>query len=483
MSKDSLITINTIFILYSVISSLLIFTTFLKLQNTDYSYLSSIGNNWKNGAIISIKTSKENCPIGYKSILNNFWRGTQEGCLCSYLNNTLIPGKCDRIGLKNGCKNINAIPKMNLNTWKGKKFCGKFSANYLNLNVAKNSTNCGEGNKSCGIVDTIGNHLCTSTNSLCPINFMKFSKGKSPNLLKDKKFNFVDFEGNEKMIFSNEEKNGEIFAEFKIEDNIPCESLKKISLIHTPYILEKNFNLEKCDVKKSEFQKIFRKIDSIKYRKLYKDNKIMNVISQLPKFSTNYNYLDHKTNLYVRNFIGIERECANKMLKLMSKEDLVNNLQNVDSQISRIFFFAFLAFAFVILGLFLLNFSLIFAYFFEKSFNKVRNFIGKITLITIMIPLLSILTYLAILLTSKEYDFSPLAEKGCSDKLTHFQLSQYTDDMDTYRTLIIFAILLQFLGLFVNVVIIIINSLEIEKKEKDDSLEIKQKLNKDKALN
>ena len=87
------------------------------------------------------------------------------------------------------------------------------------------------------------------------------------------------------------------------------------------------------------------------------------------------------------------------------------------------------------------------------------------------------------MLTSKEYDFSPLAEKGCSDKLTHFQLSQYTDDMDTYRTLIIFAILLQFLGLFVNVVIIIINSLDIEKKEKDDSLEIKQKLNKDKALN
>ena len=85
-----------------------------------------MGKNWEKSPITSIKTSKKICPIGYKSIIQSFWNGTQEGCYCSYLNNTITLGKCDRIGLKNGCKNINALPEMNLNIWKGTKIYGKW---------------------------------------------------------------------------------------------------------------------------------------------------------------------------------------------------------------------------------------------------------------------------------------------------------------------------------------------------------------------
>ena len=65
---------------------------------------------------------------------------------------------------------------MNLNIWKGTKIYGKFSSsNYLDLNLTKNPTNCGEGNKMCGILDTIGNHLCILKEEECPINILEFN--------------------------------------------------------------------------------------------------------------------------------------------------------------------------------------------------------------------------------------------------------------------------------------------------------------------
>merc|ERR1712166_329504 len=141
-------------------------------------------------------------------------------------------------------------------------------------------------------------------------------------------------------------------------------------------------------------------------------------------------------NLYKRNFIGMKKECLNNILKSTSKEDLVKNLKNVDLQISNIFFFTFLAFIFVIFTVLVINFSIIFAYISEKIFYKIKNNLEKFILLTTSIPLLSFLIYLLKMLTSSEYDFSELAQNGCSDNLTLSHLNQYTDDMDTCMILI-----------------------------------------------
>merc|ERR1711957_247321 len=106
----------------------------------------------------------------------------------------------------------------------------------------------------------------------------------------------------------------------------------------------------------------------------------------------------------------------------------------------------------------IINFSVIFAFASEKNFDKIKNFLGNFTLFGISVPLFGLVFYMLQLLNSPEFDFSELAGQGCSDKFTLFELNQYSDDMDTYKLLVIFAVFFQFFGIFVNIIIIVSNA-------------------------
>lgn len=507
MSKDTTKYINATFIICSLVCSVLIFTIYHKISNSDYSYLSSMGNNWENGPISSIAVAqKENCPNGYRPILKNTWSGTQEGCHCNIQKDKIFPGKCDRIALKNGCKDISAVPEKILNTWRGSKICGKISSSYLDLDIMEKSAKCSEGSKSCGTIDTVGNHLCVKEKAQCPINYMKVIGINTP-LPIDRNYKFVNLGKEGKLIYSNADSNKSLFkesqkgkaskqvrsnkskmksvnknqsknseekenqvenqslendskilAEFRIDDKTPCPSTKKRNIEHKPYLLEKSYGAEKCEDDTLEyFDQNFQKIDSITYQKLYNDNKITASLIQLPNFQSN-NYLEMKTNLYGRNFIGVEKKCLNKILRFNTKEDLINNLKNIDSIFTDVYQYVFIAFILVLFSLSVIYLSIMTSLVETKIYESFKSALSIFYLIFLSTPLLSLTAYILKLLSNQNYDFSALTEPGCTDIVTLTHVNQFLSDINTFTILCIIAILFEFYAFFVNLILITLNS-------------------------
>merc|ERR1711957_544861 len=129
---------------------------------------------------------------------------------------------------------------------------------------------------------------CTPLNSECPINFMKVISTNDKIQNSEKKYQVINISKTEKILYSNQEKNGNIIAEFRIDDSTPCISASKNNLNHSPYLLEKINEKKKCDlysdlIAQSDeiFEKNFVKIDTISYMRLYNDNKITKKIANL----------------------------------------------------------------------------------------------------------------------------------------------------------------------------------------------------------
>ena len=160
---------------------------FSKFEMVEYLY-----KNWSNNLIKKIKIEYQSSPliseINKEALINISFPGIIQGCDCSLFNNKIYKGICSKDLLNKNCYNINPIEPSYLNNlylpeintlYKGIIIYIERYENlsYIDLlnNTNKNEDffisdkkgcNCDKINKlclDCGIIDSLGNHLCITS--------------------------------------------------------------------------------------------------------------------------------------------------------------------------------------------------------------------------------------------------------------------------------------------------------------------------------
>ena len=153
---------NCIFFVSVLLCFSLSIVLYSRLQNSDFHYVVSIGENWSQGPIYEIEKGDYGCPDGKVSIIDDMWEGSKSGCYCGGDSSTLFTNTCvieeSQGFFTNNCKYVQKISPLPLKIWKGSNICGKRGPSYVELNIVGPKQNCGDKWKSCGIIVFFENH-------------------------------------------------------------------------------------------------------------------------------------------------------------------------------------------------------------------------------------------------------------------------------------------------------------------------------------
>ena len=324
---------------------------FVSMITYDYSKLEIIQyffkNNWSHNLIkkISIEYYDNNNEEVWESLLNITFPGIIEGCDCTLYNGIIYDEKCLTSLLIEKCENIFPIPKKNLNILYLPEI-ESFSNNgiiikieryndftYLDLlNNTENKNNyfidkkciCSKYTKicfDCGVIDSIGNHLCITSNEGLNNNCYKLKLEydfslKNLQLVKDL----------EEIFNNNDNKN---YLQYPISfinifDNNIC--ILEDESITSPFI---NYRLiyinndtsslfingpknQGCNTKllyDINYDNRWQNIYSFPIKYIL-DNEMKKELKSLPEFPYD-NYLDNNFTLAYRTYIGFEKHCIN----------------------------------------------------------------------------------------------------------------------------------------------------------------------------
>ena len=253
--------INIIIILYNI-SSILKFTFIKQPINVNFSKL-----------LIKDILINETCPKEYENLTLGIYNGINKGCYCNNSNMFYIR-EC--YFNESNCMNIKKIKPMKIGNYEGKQFCLKKGNSYLDYlkNNYLSIGNCSNNYYNCGIIDSINQSLCLPNANECPINKIIINNNeKVSDNYKTYKLN------NEKYIhISNNETNSSIIYNITLTDiDYKCENPNE-NILKYYYELE---NKIECKKKDNNFKE---KIDSVKKKIIYEDNKIYEEIKNLPGY-------------------------------------------------------------------------------------------------------------------------------------------------------------------------------------------------------
>ncbi|MCQ2817196.1 MAG: hypothetical protein MJ252_08025 [archaeon] len=204
---------------------------FIIKVKSDYVEVLGKNNNYSPLYIegLTAISSEEKCPKGFEELPFGKWNGIIEGCKTA---SGVVKGKCQGEGTP-----IQETNAADVTILGGKKLCLSRLKTYKSLDVAKS---CGS-KKDCGVVDTVGNHLCIVNDGSyeCPVNFMKISNTK-PNACKIFDCKEIELSNEYKIYLSNEnDVTGTVISQFILSDDIPCAK-PGIVVSHSEYPLEKD---------------------------------------------------------------------------------------------------------------------------------------------------------------------------------------------------------------------------------------------------
>lgn len=433
---------NAIFILCVLFIFIFSLISFVKFNSSDYVYIASIGKNWSTGPVSDATAAGYDCPAGKTSLISDYWPGTVSGCSCpALIGEGLSRSTCSlskRSHLSTfTCTNVAARAQMPYKFWKSVNICVKRGPNYLELKTSSSLNGCGVGYKACGIIDSMKNYLCYPSNVDCPYNEIKVISNND-NVPNDKNYTQVTLgvSGSDgKMLFSNQDKNGNALNEFKIDDKTPCLSPDYKNLNIKPYYLETTWDHNTCKNKiGNEFEdKSYQKVDSTTYGRLYSDNQIIGILSSMPNFQ-NYNYLNAETYLYYKNYVGLDMRCKTELIGNGSATEFINSLLQLESTIGGVTTCALVGLIFGIIGLVV---TIIFVIiFFCSGFDSEKIiFYNIISMIFISIPALIISSILLSKVNNTNYNLSILKEPNCTDPNTSLAISGFLDSVTTGKTM------------------------------------------------
>ncbi len=360
MSTQNMFFINFILLIVCVIICFIFsILSLTRINASDYVYISSIGKNWDNSPLWKLEASGYNCTSDKSSAINQFWSGTEYGCYCESMDG-LHSGSCDEEN-EMYCSDVENLFPIEFKFWKGINMCMKKRHNYLDLKIVKEQNQCGSEYKPCGVIDSLNQILCYPDKDVCPYNEVKVLGPKEP-VPQDKKYDVLPLgikgsEGN--IIFSNENIRGTVITQFKIDDDTPCLSPDYKNLKHTPYLLEKSSEKNECknEIGGELIDKYYTKIDSIDYNRLYSENQIMGLLKSLPNYKI-YDYSNSTTNLYYKNYIGLDYKCFSNIKKDTNTENIISDLLKVESLVSSSSLTCTFCLIFSTLGLFIIIWSI-----------------------------------------------------------------------------------------------------------------------------
>jgi len=446
MSKFYIISI--LIILCNVICYIICLISFFKFKNSDYKYVASIGNNWSTGPMLDAIPSHQDCPSDKSSAINELWQGTIDGCLCGTFE--IERGSCSEDEWR--CTDINSISPMPVRLWKEKNICVTRGSNYLDLKIVKTKNGCGAGFTPCGIIDSLNQILCYPDRIGCPYNYIKFLDSKEV-IPTDRTYTVIPLGTNGekgKFILSNQNTSGKIINQFKIDDNIPCLDPDYKNLNTTPYLLEKSFDKNSCLNKISDkiIDEEYIKIDSETYNQLYSDNNIIKVLLSLPDFQK-YNYLSSSTNLYYKNYIGIDTRCREDILQTGASSKIVSDLVKIDGIVDSIIIVTAVGLFFCLVGfLFIIMFTMMLCCNFVDMNEKL---IFLKPLLTMSLPSFIISSILVNKVTNLKNDMSLFADPLCTDSITSSVVAGFIDNTSSGISLGIWYLLFAILSMILNI--------------------------------
>ena len=364
------------------------------------------------------------CNSNENRIKLGTWQGTVKGC-GSEKNGI----KKARIPKENkDCKKdeitIEKIPPQNIFVFKGLTICGITKEKYYDLlfndSVIEKNQDCPEGFKNCGYIDTMKNKLCLKKDSQCPISYIKIKDVNSPPPDNITNLKVIENE-NIKFYYSNDpyEDTPEvpyIQNSFKIADSIIC-SLPNLYYSNLDLFILDAFKkgLSPDCMLKDYSQNItidnlrYHKLNTINQYELYKENGIIDIITNnnLNDFGFNVEkYKENNLNIYINSHFGFNKTC----LKHRKYQFNINELSEILSTSDKMFFWGNFIF-----WVYIASFGLILS----ESFN-IFMFIGCNlnieNIIKIFINnLCSIITFFYSLIWGLSYDNPYEKIMECSD--------------------------------------------------------------------
>lgn len=437
---------NCIFFISVLLCFALSIFLYSKLQNSDFHYVVSIGENWNQGPIFEIeKGNFLDCPEGKESIIDDLWDGTKQGCYCGGDSSTLFDNSCaieesEGIFTRN-CKYIPSLSPIPLKIWKGTNMCGKRGPSYVELNIVEAGEKCGKNWKSCGTVDSLNNKLCLPENIECPFNDVKFYKSnKLPAGLNKKYTSTISLGDKGKdgvIVFSKTLKeDSKIVTEFKIEDGIPCLDKRYKNLNFTPYKLDLYANNLSCNsyIGGENIDNNYKKIDSTSNERLYKENGLYNILMKLPLFDTYFKKFSNKRrSLYYKNYIGINPKCMKKLKENRTNERIINDLLNIDLTIQSTLIYCIAALFAGIFGV-LLCFLFGMIYFCDRRSSS-GLFFSIVSFCFFCFPYMLISSILFNKFFYIGHDFSILGNKNCTDPMTSMEVTKFNETFTLVKTM------------------------------------------------
>jgi hypothetical protein len=275
--------------------------------------------SWKKKPIHILQDSfQKPCEeIGMTDVVTYEWPGTKPGCHCANIKTLSTLGKCNEKELQMGCKSVEEIKPYKARKWKTRFLCASSvkSKTYFELNKVKENEACPYKFKKCGIIDTLGNHLCIPENENCPLNSISFMPTSDDQ--------------NVRIDTSNSKITGKIYTNFIVAENQLCVNHIEREFAESEFSLinSKGKYLNGCktyaslsDGQTYYQDKNFEKMDSYPKSVFYEQNKIFPFVTKnVPTYPSE---IKSSVALYASVFTGWKRECDRKEFNQLKNGDI-----------------------------------------------------------------------------------------------------------------------------------------------------------------
>ena len=183
---------------------------------------------------------------------------------------------------------------------------------YLNNidDIKSANQSCKNNYKKCGILDTNNNILCIPINEECPLNDLKISDVKLPDL--EPEYSFVKVtesltDSVKYIYYTNNKTDNNVITHFELSTNNPCIYPDEHNWIGIdPKEIEKNCSC-KTYINNELYDKSYKEVgNKILMKSLYYDNNV--------SLYNEYNY--ETVNLYVRNHYYFDQNCFEKYIEV-----------------------------------------------------------------------------------------------------------------------------------------------------------------------
>ena len=308
MIETIILTLNLFIYLLNFVFTIL-FIYILVIDITPFKILNQMFNNWELSPITDFYINNNNfnnsCKVDYEQAFIYEFPGLNNGCDCTNSNldnlnnNTIFGRNCYEKEIKDKCENINSINEYNFTDFNNLSICIKRNS-LFKYQLIRKEKECKEYYKSCGIVDSLGNHYCIFNESECEYNFTNYENDNN---------NFTN-------VFQS-------FVEFKLSQGQLClDNSKFISYSDLPLTNTINIiNSTKCENFYSNYStdNRYQEILTLNTKNLL-EKEIKNLNSTNNYFE---DFLKNNITLYGRKYIAWEDKCYSFLDDISPLKELI----------------------------------------------------------------------------------------------------------------------------------------------------------------